>query len=293
MLNKSLLAAAIAVVLPGAALAADAEPKSPHSLTGNVGLFSDYSYRGLSQTNEKPALQGGLDYSHSSGFYIGLWASNVSWISDPVNIAGNQTAMAGSPSASLEIDTYIGFKNSFAGGDWNYDFGFLRYNYPGSYPPGYSVATVLGGFGAKKPDTNEVYAALGYKWITAKFSYSLGDTFGFDDANGSYYAELNGVFPLGDSGFTLGLHVGHQKFRGGLGGIANSVYAAAGVDNNLFSYTDWKVSLNKEWVGLNFGLAVKGTDAEETHPLFGNVWRNAYGRNLGKTTAIVSVQKTF
>ena len=46
-------------------------------ITGNVGLTTDYVFRGISQTDEKPAIQGGLDYAHSSGAYAGVWASNV------------------------------------------------------------------------------------------------------------------------------------------------------------------------------------------------------------------------
>lgn len=290
MFRKTLMAGAIAALvgMPGLALAqAAAAPASPHTLTGNVGLFSEYVFRGLTQTNEKPALQGGFDYAHSSGIYAGVWASNVSWISDPCNVAANQAAMLGCPSASLEIDTYIGYKNTFGKSDWGYDLGFLRYNYPGSYPPGYAA------FGAVKPNTNEIYGAISWKWLTGKLSYSLGDTFGFDDASGSYYAELNAAIPLSESGFTLSGHIGHQKFKGGLGGVAGPLFIPAGVDNDLYSYTDWKIGVNKEWWGLNFGLALKGTDAEETHPVFGNVWRNAYGKDMGKTKAVLSVQKTF
>ena len=51
------------------------------TFTGNVGLFSQYVFRGISQTNEKPALQGGFDLGHKSGFYVGTWASNISWLS--------------------------------------------------------------------------------------------------------------------------------------------------------------------------------------------------------------------
>ena len=51
---------------------------SPHSLTGNLGIFSSYRFRGIDQTFGKPALQGGIDYAHSSGFYVGNWNSNVS-----------------------------------------------------------------------------------------------------------------------------------------------------------------------------------------------------------------------
>ena len=98
MFKKTLLASAVAgtLAMPGAVLAS--EPASPHTLTGNVGLFSQYVFRGLSQTNEKPALQGGLDYSHASGFYAGVWGSNVSWISDQCHAAGGTPAMGGGAS---------------------------------------------------------------------------------------------------------------------------------------------------------------------------------------------------
>ncbi|HBD38686.1 MAG TPA: hypothetical protein DC084_34445, partial [Cupriavidus sp.] len=64
------------------AAAPAAEPASPHTITANVSLVSDYRYRGLSQTNRRPAIQGGFDYAHESGFYIGNWNSSISWISD-------------------------------------------------------------------------------------------------------------------------------------------------------------------------------------------------------------------
>src|SRR5450759_2863878 len=59
-----------------------AAPASPHTFTGNVGLVSQYIFRGLTQTNGDPAIQGGADYSHASGFYAGTWLSNISWFTD-------------------------------------------------------------------------------------------------------------------------------------------------------------------------------------------------------------------
>ncbi|OYW27068.1 MAG: hypothetical protein B7Z51_09365, partial [Methyloversatilis sp. 12-65-5] len=82
-MQKTLIAAALASALAVPAFTAQAEePASPHTFTGNVGLFSQYVFRGISQTNEDPALQGGFDYSHASGFYLGTWASNISWLKD-------------------------------------------------------------------------------------------------------------------------------------------------------------------------------------------------------------------
>ena len=75
MLRNKILIAAIAgaFALPGAVMAEAAA--SPHTITGNVGFMSDYSVRGLSQTLEEPAIQGGFDYAHSSGLYLGTWGS--------------------------------------------------------------------------------------------------------------------------------------------------------------------------------------------------------------------------
>ena len=79
LLLASTVAAALSAPVAQVAYAADA---SPHTITGNVGLVTDYKFRGLSQTYKGPALQGGFDYSHASGFYLGTWASNVGWIED-------------------------------------------------------------------------------------------------------------------------------------------------------------------------------------------------------------------
>jgi uncharacterized protein (TIGR02001 family) len=254
-LTYSLILAGLAGLSSISALAADA-PAPEHTLTGNVGLFSQYIYRGITQTNEKPALQGGFDYAHSSGFYAGIWGSNVSWISDPVN----------GVSASLELDTYFGFKNSFAG-DFSYDVGFLRYNYPGSYPAGFV-----------KPDTNEIYGALGYKWITAKYSHSLGDTFGVDNATNTNYIDLSANFEVADK-LMLGLHAGKQTYKGNIGGVSN---------DSLFTYTDYKVSLTKDINGYMVGVAYTDTDAADS-----GYFVPATGKNIGRSQFIVSVSKSF
>ena len=278
-------------------------PASAHTLTGNIGLFSQYVFRGLTQTNEKPSIQGGLDYSHASGFYVGTWLSNISWFSDQnANTIAAPVALGapgpiGAPyianrnnTASLEWDIYGGYKGSLAA-DWSYDIGFLRYEYPGTYEN-------LGYF--KKPNTNEIYGALGYRWITAKYSYSLGDTFGINEARGSYYFDLSASIPLADSGFTFGLHAGRQEYRGRSdlfrvtpGGAASTSY-----DNKVLSYTDWKASLTKEYAGLNFGIAFTSTNARGTAvDTLGSttnaIYQNVYGRNIGRSQTVLSVSRTF
>ena len=85
----------LVMVALGAPLVAQAED-SPHNFTANVSLTSNYVFRGISQSSGGPAIQGGFDYSHASGFYLGTWASNVSWLKD----------FQGYDTGSMEIDLY-------------------------------------------------------------------------------------------------------------------------------------------------------------------------------------------
>ena len=263
MQNK-LLVATLATFFAMPALAADA-PASPHTFSSNVSLVSDYLYRGISQTGGRPALQGGFDYAHASGFYAGLWGSSISWLTDSPNITG-------ATSAQLELDSYLGFKNSFSG-DFNYDVGFLRYNYPASY-----LATLP--LGAAKADTNEIYGALGYKFITAKLSYSLGSTFGIDKAKGTTYIDLSANYPVADSGFTVSAHVGRQTYKG----VVTDALVAI---NSTPTYTDYKVGISKDLNGYVVGLAYSGTNANRLQ------YTSTLNKFLGKGTAVLSLARSF
>ena len=254
---KALIAAAgfasVLGTLSTNALAQDKKAESPHTFTGNIGLVSEYRYRGIAQTDFAPAVQGGFDYSHANGVYLGTWASNVSWLAD-TGLANN----------SLEWDFYGGYKRSF--GDFSVDAGLLQYYYPGRYSAWVAA-------GSPKPHTLEAYVAGGWKMFTLKYSHSLSDTFGFADSKGSNYLDLSANFEL-PQGFTLGAHVGHQKIKTSL----------VGVD---CSYTDWKVGLSKEIVGVTVGLAYVDTNANA------NCYTNYRGKDLGRGAAILSVSKTF
>ena len=122
-MRKTVLASALLasfVAAPAVSFAEDAAPAAP-AFTSNVTLASEYIYRGIGQTNRKPAIQGGFDYAHSSGLYVGTWASNVSWLSDQA---------AGTISSSLEWDFYGGYKTAID--DFGIDVGVLQYYYPGT-----------------------------------------------------------------------------------------------------------------------------------------------------------------
>jgi uncharacterized protein (TIGR02001 family) len=246
--------------------ASAAAPASP--FTANVGLVSDYVWRGISQTSHAPAIQGGFDYAHSSGFYAGVWGSNVSWIVDTA------TTLNGVGSAGLELDTYLGFKNSFAE-DFSYDVGFIRYNYPGSYTPVANLA---------KADTDEIYGAIGYKWLSAKYSYGLGQFLTLPGAQGTNYIDLTATYPIADSGFTVAAHVGKQTYKG----TTAAALAAAG---NTPTYTDYKVGVTKDFSGYVLGLAYTSTNAS-TYYTNSNPGA-AFGKKLGKGTAALSLTHSF
>lgn len=275
MFNSKLLNSVIlaALAVPGIAMAEDAAaPASP--FTANVGVVSDYVWRGISQTSHNPAIQGGFDYAHSSGFYAGLWGSNVSWIVD------TGTTTGGTGSAGLELDTYFGFKNSFAE-DFSYDVGFIRYNYPGSYTPAAGFA---------KADTDEIYGALGYKWITAKYSYSLGKFLTVPGAQGTNYFDLTATYPIADSGFTVAAHVGKQTYKGTTAAsYAANVSGLPGTGTP--TYTDYKLGVTKDFGGYVFGLSYTSTNASSYYT--NSNAGGAFGKKLGRGTAALSLTRSF
>lgn len=257
-MKKSFSVATLALALahPAAGFAADAA-SSPHTFTGNVMLASEYLYRGIAQTNGKAALQGGFDYAHASGAYLGVWGSNISWLSD----AGPGI------SAPLELDVYGGYKGSF-GGDFSYDVGVLTYNYPGSYPAGFT-----------DPDTTEVYGALGWKFVTFKYSSVVSShIFGFatpsgGKTRGSGYADLSANYDLGN-GWGVNAHVGHQTIK----------------DFSAASYTDWKLGVSKD---LGFGTLALSYSSTNAKGGVGEPYRNAFNRDLGDGRAVIAFSKTF
>lgn len=274
MIRKTLLAGAVAAALaPVSASAADAP--SPHTLTGNVGFFSQYIFRGLTQTNKEPAVQGGFDYSHSSGFYLGTWGSNISWLRD------GGSYMAG---ASLEQDFYGGFKNTIGKSDFGYDVGLLYYWYPGDV----NTACTFGSVACPKADTLEIYGALSWKWLSAKLSYVISDeAFGVPTADGTYYLDITANFPLGKTGLTLVAHYGMQKFDGQVAGAPYS-------NDTLFSYDDYKIGVNYS-LPKDFTVGAFYTDTSGANALaYGSVGEGGfYPRNIAKGTATVFIQKTF
>jgi uncharacterized protein (TIGR02001 family) len=124
-----------------------------HSTSASVALGTDYMWRGYSQTENEAAISGSFDYAHSSGFYLGTWASNVDFNDD----------------ASAEIDVYAGFGSDIGDTGFSYDVGFLRYIYDG-----------------ENYDWNEYYASLSYSYFSLGIAYS-NDVYASDE-DGIYYS---------------------------------------------------------------------------------------------------------
>ena len=280
MFNKTAIAGLLAAAATsGVVSAADPAPTPEHTLTGNVGVFSQYIFRGLTQTDRKPALQGGFDYAHSSGLYAGTWASNISWLRDG-------TPPAYSSAGSLEWDFYGGWKPTF--GDFTFDLGTLYYWYPGN-------ANTAADPRNPKADTWEVYAGAGWKWLTAKFSYSIKDkTFAVLDSRGTWYFDLSANVPLGDfvkelNGVTLIAHWGKQKYDG-----TDPRSAAIGSNDTLYSYEDWKLGVSYT-LPQNWTIGAFYTDTSGANRLgYGSVSEGGvYPRNIAKSTGTIYIQKTF
>lgn len=264
-LPKALFLAGLAAVAlnAGVARAEDAQAAAPaaapaetpeHTFAAKLGLWTEYEYRGISQTSEKPALQLNLDYSHKSGFYLGTFLSNIKWLKDTAEVNGFST------NANVEWDIYGGFKYEIVK-DVTLDVGYLRYEYPNSsaFDP--------------KPNTDEVYIGASYGPLSAKYSYSINNTFGVPNSKGSDYFEIDynqPITPISDK-LTFNGVVGHQTYA----------------HNGQLSYTVWKAGATWDFGGgWNAGGYVKGTDAE--HDLY-----TVKGKDWSKTRAVGFVTWTF
>jgi uncharacterized protein (TIGR02001 family) len=184
------------------------EAASEFSVSGNVGLFSDYIFRGYTQTNHQAALQGGFDLEHTSGFYAGVWASNVKWTTQSDIMTDN----------SLEIDVYGGYATEFNG--VGVDVGLLQYYYPGDYAAGTKVDS----------EATELYVGvskdIGSVSVSATMYTILTDeAWQFGDMKGEKYVTLDVDMPVNDK-LTISGHIGHQTFGG----------------TTDYDYTDWKAN---------------------------------------------------
>jgi uncharacterized protein (TIGR02001 family) len=206
-----------------------AAPAAPeNTLVPKVSLYSEYEYRGISQTAEKPALQLNLDYTHTSGFYLGTFVTNIKWLKEAAKASGFST------SANIEVDLFGGYKFDIVK-DVTLDVGYLRYEYPSSkaFNP--------------SPNTDEIYVGVASGAFSAKYSHSTSNLFGFSNSKNSSFTEINWsqeILPK----FTANAQIARQTVK----------------NNGEFSYTVYKLGgtydLGDGWAA---GGYVKNTNAKE------------------------------
>jgi uncharacterized protein (TIGR02001 family) len=254
LLTAGLLATSVAAQAqaPAAAPAAP-EPASPHTFAAKISVYSEYEFRGISQTSEKPALQLNLDYSHSSGIYAGAFLTNIEWLKDTAESLGGHTR------GGTELDLFIGWKKEIVQ-DVTLDVGYLRYEYPRS----------TDFFTAPKVNTDELWIGASWKFLSAKYSYTVSDAFGFVDSKGSQFLELNIAYPLTDK-ITLTGQIAKAEFE----------------NNSFFDYTVYKIGGVYDFGGgFVAGAYYKDTDAEEAA-------YTVQGKNWSRGRGVAFVSYTF
>lgn len=161
--------------------------------------------------------------------------------------------------ADVEVDLYGGFKGTIVEG-LSYDVGVLTYQYPSNKLN-------------PSANTTELYGGMTFGPATLKYSHAVTDTFGNPDSENSYYLDLSATFDLGD-GYLLTPHIGYQKIKGPLADPA--------------SYTDYAVTVAKDFSGVLVSLSVIGTDADK-----GFYASPVNGKFLGKSTVVLGAKFSF
>jgi uncharacterized protein (TIGR02001 family) len=257
-MTKSILLIAITSLLGAAAHAEDA----PSPFTANISLTSNYKYRGQDQGNNKPAIQGGFDFS-KDGFYIGNWNSSI-----------------GFTNAGIEMDFYGGYKGEITK-DFTYDVGILQYYYAQKNRSANAVADF---------NTTELYGALTYGPATLKYSHTVSkDYFGWGSVSGvrtfsgrnTGYLDLSVNYPIIDK-LTLNGHVGYTRYSSDL---RDNVVGGNG--EHLPNYADYKLGVTYD---LGSGFSVAGAVVGATKKEF---YTDSTGYSINKTRFIATLSKAM
>jgi uncharacterized protein (TIGR02001 family) len=255
-MNKQTTLSLVAAALALGSVPSFAQTALPYdwSMTANASLASDYRFRGISQTNKKAAFQGGFDFAHKTGFYVGNWNSNVD-----ANMYNG---------GNLEMDFYGGFKGAYE--SFSYDVGLLYYYYPSS-----------GAGGSDKVDNTEFYVGGGWGPVTLKYSYALSDFFFGPDSKGAYYVDGTITYPINKELSLIG-HVGYQ------GGLKNNARIFSTDGSVQTSITDWKIGVTYDLSGWVLGASYIDTNRNFTlgTAAFDN-------REIAGGTLVLSVTKSF
>ncbi|MDQ2877702.1 MAG: TorF family putative porin [Pseudomonadota bacterium] len=245
------------------ALADDTAPPPVISINGTATLTSDYRFRGISQTDRTPAIQGSITVTHESGFYISAWGSTV----DGYVIADRR--------AHQEIDLIAGYKKNVKGA--TFDIGVLYYVYP---------HTKFGAGDTTKSDFIEPYADIAYTFgpLTAKATINYAPkqkALSLDQGASGLLGKEDNVYIAGDltasiphTPIGLSAHLGHTY---GPSWPATDSLGRKG-------YTDWGLGASFTYKVLTFGLNYVNTDA---------TFVSFSGKNVSKGGVVASIGASF
>jgi len=237
------------------AMADETAPPSDFKETGAAGVNSQYRFRGISQSNNLPAVQGTLTLSHSSGFYVSTWGSSAS-PSPAVNIGGT------------EIDVYGGFTHGLSNSGVTVDVGLYGYIYPGA--PGLNFYEV---YGSLSKALGPINAKAGINFAPHQKNLDVYAT----RTDTYVYGELSGAIP--HSPFTIHTHLGHT----------------GGSFNYTKEYIDYTAGVSTTWKNLTLDFSVVGTNVSRqdaaNNPFAGVSGEQMY--RAGKTVGVVSLMASF
>jgi len=202
------IALACGVAMFGCASLAQAE------LSANIGATSNYLWRGVTQTDDGPAISGGIDWSHDSGFYLGTWASNIDW----------------GIGSGAEVDFYGGFANEV--GDFGYDVGLIYYYYPDS--------------AYDDSDFSELYLNGSWKFLSGGIAYTISSD-ADDDApfgEGDLYYYIAASFDVAET-WSVGGTIGHYDFDVPSSGDVDYTHYQADVTKSAGDWGDFTFTISK------------------------------------------------
>lgn len=261
-----LAAASCLATLATTACAVEPVP-SAWTETGNITAVSDYLFRGISQTQAKPTAQATLDFTHSSGVYLGLFGSGVS------HAAYNN-------GAGSELDVYGGYRHS-VNADTTIDAGLVTYWFPGAhYATGgkdikyhtqeAKLGVNIGSFNAT------AWVSLSRYWFGFTVQPGSGDLV---DTRGTVYGELNWNPELAP-GLVLNLHAGRQQVR----------------HMDDFNFYDAKVGVTKtvgNWAFAAAGVYNSGDASKNGTPLWTFFNADGSSKNVVQKRLLVTATRNF
>lgn len=225
-ISLSSLIGSVLILASGTSLGA-ANPVS-----ANITFTSDYIFRGISQTDESFAIQGGFDYGFSNGMYVGSWASTID--------------DEGFNDAAAEIDLYAGMGGAFGHSDFGWNLNALYYYYPGQTGTGVDVSFL---------EFTPGLTYTGDLGITSSLSVAYSNDYFFESGD-SYYYSLDASVPI-PGNFTISAHVGHQSIE------ENATFGVP-------DYTDWSLGLSTMLAGLSWRLTYVDTNVDGRNCLGGS-----------------------